>query len=86
MEHPVRTSSPELGRHPVLVDRYVNEGRRDTTSYTEDVVKYHRRLASIVNRLIGAGWSWNGWMNQRHHRQLSPRAQTSRTTPAAQPS
>jgi SAM-dependent methyltransferase len=55
MEHPVRTSSPEMGRHPLVVDRYANEGRRDTTWYIDGVVKYHRRLSSIVNDIISAG-------------------------------
>jgi SAM-dependent methyltransferase len=55
MEHPVRTASPELGRHPLVVDRYASEGRRDTTWYIDGVVKYHRRLSSIVNGIIDAG-------------------------------
>jgi SAM-dependent methyltransferase len=55
MEHPVRTASPELGRHPLVVDRYADEGCRDTTWYIDGVVKYHRRLSSIVNELIDAG-------------------------------
>jgi len=37
------------------VDRYGEEGRRDTRWFVEGVVKYHRTIASYVNGLVDAG-------------------------------
>jgi SAM-dependent methyltransferase len=37
------------------VDRYAEEGRRDTRWFVDGVVKYHRTVASYVNGLIDAG-------------------------------
>ncbi len=55
MEHPVVTAAPELGSHPCIVDNYASEGERDTTWYVEGVVKYHRRISTIINGVIDAG-------------------------------
>ncbi len=37
------------------VDRYGEEGRRDTRWFVDGVVKYHRTVASYVNGLVDAG-------------------------------
>jgi SAM-dependent methyltransferase len=37
------------------VDRYREEGRRDTRWFVDGVVKYHRTVATYVNGLIDAG-------------------------------
>ena len=37
------------------VDRYREEGRRDTRWFVDGVVKYHRTIASYVNGLVEAG-------------------------------
>jgi SAM-dependent methyltransferase len=55
MEHPVMTAAPELGRNPCIVDHYADEGKRDTSWFIDGVVKYHRRLSTILNSVIGAG-------------------------------
>jgi hypothetical protein len=39
------------------VDDYHDEGVRHTSWMAEDVVKYHRTLASYVNTLIDSGFS-----------------------------
>jgi SAM-dependent methyltransferase len=39
------------------VDDYQSEGRRQTTWFVENVIKYHRTCASYVNTLLDAGFS-----------------------------
>jgi ubiquinone/menaquinone biosynthesis C-methylase UbiE len=55
MEHPLRTA--DLGRSddPEAAGRYAAEGRRDQTWYVDGVVKYHRRVATILNLVLAAG-------------------------------
>lgn len=54
-EHPVVTAAPELGPQPCVVDNYAEEGRRNTTWFTDGVIKYHRRLSTILNAVLDAG-------------------------------
>ena len=42
------------------VDHYAVEGERQTDWLAEGVIKYHRRLSTTVNALIGAGFIING--------------------------
>jgi 2-polyprenyl-3-methyl-5-hydroxy-6-metoxy-1,4-benzoquinol methylase len=51
MEHPVKTAAPELG----VLDRYADEGRRDTSWFVDGVVKYHRTVATVVAAVVDAG-------------------------------
>lgn len=56
MEHPLRTAAPgqkTSGLH--VVDHYADEGSRNTSWYIDGVIKYHRRLSTIVNAVIAAG-------------------------------
>jgi len=55
MEHPVVTAAPRLGHDPCIVDDYAREDKRDTTWYVDGVIKYHRRVSTIVNTLIDSG-------------------------------
>ena len=63
VEHPMCTAHPvgwvrdEVGL-PLHwpVDRYQQEGRRDTRWFVDGVVKYHRTIETYVNTLIGAGF------------------------------
>lgn len=55
MEHPVVTAAPRLGPHPCVVAGYADEGRRDTTWYIPGVVKYHRRISTVVDTVVAAG-------------------------------
>lgn len=58
MEHPVVTAAP--GGVPGLVDRYAAEGRRDAPWFDTGVIKYHRRVATVLNAVIGAGLRIDG--------------------------
>jgi hypothetical protein len=55
MEHPMRTA--ELGRldDPAVAGRYDIEGRRDQSWFVEGVVKYHRRVSTLLNLVLAAG-------------------------------
>jgi len=55
MEHPMRTA--ELGRRddPGAAGRYATEGRRDQAWFVDEVVKYHRRLSTILGLVLRAG-------------------------------
>jgi ubiquinone/menaquinone biosynthesis C-methylase UbiE len=56
MEHPVRTAAPEHRADDLYgVDHYAVEGRRDTIWYRDGVIKYHRRISTIINAAIDAG-------------------------------
>ena len=56
LEHPIRTAAPEQQTDNLyVVDRYAQEGPRHTSWYIDGVVKYHRRLSTIINSVIGAG-------------------------------
>ena len=55
MEHPVATAAPHLGPHPCVVAGYCDEGERDTTWYISGVIKYHRRVSTIVNTVLASG-------------------------------
>lgn len=63
MEHPIYlASSPDRefdqrpGRAPRwLLSGYADEGRREEHWFTAGVVKYHRRVSTILNALIDAG-------------------------------
>jgi ubiquinone/menaquinone biosynthesis C-methylase UbiE len=56
MEHPIRTSAPDRRADDLYgVDDYAAEGRRDTSWYRDGVVKYHRRISTIVNTVLDAG-------------------------------
>lgn len=65
VEHPVFTAlesqdwyyGPQGERMHWPVDRYQEEGIRHTRWLADDVVKYHRTLATYVNTLIDAGFS-----------------------------
>ena len=64
VEHPIFTARSEqdwqydeqghLMHWPI--DRYQEEGRRDTSFLTNDVVKYHRTFSTYMNDLMGAGF------------------------------
>jgi SAM-dependent methyltransferase len=64
VEHPIFTTlpaqswyhSPTGERLHWPVDKYQEEGRRQTNWLTENVVKYHRTLATYVNTLIDFGF------------------------------
>ncbi len=64
VEHPMFTAlaaqdwclGPAGDRRHWPVDDYQNEGIRHTSWMAEDVVKYHRTLASYVNTLIDSGF------------------------------
>jgi SAM-dependent methyltransferase len=64
VEHPIFTAlpaqtwfyGPSGERLHWPVDHYQDEGRRQTNWLTENVIKYHRTLATYVNTLIEAGF------------------------------
>jgi SAM-dependent methyltransferase len=64
VEHPIFTALPAQTwfygptgeRLHWPVDHYQDEGRRQTNWLTENVIKYHRTLATYVNTLIEAGF------------------------------
>ncbi|MHB8296483.1 MAG: class I SAM-dependent methyltransferase [Acidimicrobiales bacterium] len=56
MEHPMRTADPERSLDPGVVDNYATEGRRDQSWFVDGVVKYHRRVSTILNAVIAAGF------------------------------
>jgi ubiquinone/menaquinone biosynthesis C-methylase UbiE len=55
MEHPMRTADPEHSLEPGLVDHYADEGSRDQSWLVDGVVKYHRRVSTILNAVMAAG-------------------------------
>lgn len=55
MEHPLVTAAPHLGPHPCVVADYALEGRRETLWFVDGVVKYHRRVSTVINSVIAAG-------------------------------
>ena len=56
MEHPMRTAAPDQKvSGSYVIDRYAQEGPRATSWYVDGVIKYHRRLSTILNAVIGAG-------------------------------
>lgn len=65
VEHPIFTSRneqdwyyDELGNRMYwAVDHYQFEGLRETTFLTENVIKYHRTIATYINTLIQAGFT-----------------------------
>ncbi|MEC1180602.1 class I SAM-dependent methyltransferase [Metasolibacillus meyeri] len=65
VEHPIFTSRAAQDWHygeggerlHWAVDDYHSEGLRQTTFLGEDVVKYHRTVASYLNTLIGVGFT-----------------------------
>lgn len=62
VEHPLCTAHPvgwrtEEGRTFWPVDRYADEGIRRTQWFVENVIKYHRRVATYLTTLINAGMS-----------------------------
>ncbi|NEW05966.1 methyltransferase domain-containing protein [Paenibacillus sp. SYP-B3998] len=65
VEHPVFTAlaaqdwhyGPQGERLHWPVDDYQNEGLRQTKFLDNDVIKYHRTIATYVNALIDAGFS-----------------------------
>jgi len=64
VEHPIFTTLPTQSwyhgpngeRLYWPVDNYQEEGRRQTNCLTENVIKYHRTLATYVNTLIDSGF------------------------------
>ncbi|YCA45137.1 class I SAM-dependent methyltransferase [Bacillus sp. JZ8] len=64
VEHPIFTSRNEQdwyyddGGNPVHwpIDNYQEEGIRHTSFLTEDVIKYHRTIATYINDLIRTGF------------------------------
>jgi SAM-dependent methyltransferase len=64
VEHPIFTSlptqdwyySPTGERLHWPIDNYQIEGRRQTNWLTENVIKYHRTMATYVNMLIQSGF------------------------------
>jgi SAM-dependent methyltransferase len=64
VEHPIFTTLPAQSWHhgPTgerlhwPVDNYQHEGRRQTNWLTENVIKYHRTIATYVNTLIDSGF------------------------------
>jgi len=64
VEHPIFTAlpaqnwyySPTGERLHWPIDNYQREGRRQTNWLTENVIKYHRTMATYVNTLIQAGF------------------------------
>ncbi len=66
VEHPIFMASTrpgwideQDGRKRWPVDHYAVEGERRTDWLAEGVIKYHRRLSTIVNILIEAGFALN---------------------------
>jgi hypothetical protein len=55
MEHPMRTAELEQRGVPAVAGRYAAEGRRDQTWFVDGVVKYHRRVSTILNLVLAAG-------------------------------
>lgn len=64
VEHPVFTSLPDQDwfygqdgtRHHWPLDRYQEEGARQTQWLSDNVVKYHRTIATYLNTLIASGF------------------------------
>jgi SAM-dependent methyltransferase len=56
MEHPMRTADPARSFEPGIVDHYATEGRRDQSWFVDGVVKYHRRVSTILNAVMAAGF------------------------------
>ncbi|WP_339230330.1 class I SAM-dependent methyltransferase [Oceanobacillus sp. FSL K6-2867] len=65
VEHPVFTARAEQdwwydeqgNRLHWPIDHYQHEGIRHTPFLTEDVIKYHRTLATYINTLVDAGFT-----------------------------
>ncbi|RKN62074.1 class I SAM-dependent methyltransferase [Paenibacillus ginsengarvi] len=65
VEHPIFTSRNEQDWHTDEqgnrlhwpVDQYQHEGMRETSFLTDNVIKYHRTIATYLNDLIGAGFA-----------------------------
>jgi ubiquinone/menaquinone biosynthesis C-methylase UbiE len=55
MEHPMRTAELEQRDDPGLTGRYAAEGRRDQAWFVDGVVKYHRRVSTILTLVLAAG-------------------------------
>lgn len=60
MEHPVMTAAPH--RHGaasagLVLSGYCDEGPRQTSWFVDGVVKYHRRVSTIVSAFLAAGLS-----------------------------
>jgi SAM-dependent methyltransferase len=55
MEHPMRTAELERLDDPAVGGRYDIEGRRDQSWFVDGVVKYHRRLSTILSLILAAG-------------------------------
>ena len=55
MEHPLRTAELAQRDDPGVVGDYAAEGRRDQAWFVDGVVKYHRRVSTIVNLVLAAG-------------------------------
>lgn len=64
VEHPIYTADAAQDwcygttgeRLHWIMDHYQEEGRRDTHFVGEEVVKYHRTVATYINGLLGAGF------------------------------
>lgn len=55
IEHPIRTAGSEQQTDNLyVVDRYTQEGPRHTSWYIDGVIKYHRRLSTIIDSVIAA--------------------------------
>lgn len=65
VEHPIFTSRNEQewfkdDKGDILhwpVDHYQDEGKRETAFLSEDVIKYHRTVATYINGIVDAGFS-----------------------------
>jgi ubiquinone/menaquinone biosynthesis C-methylase UbiE len=55
MEHPMRTAELAQRDDPGVAGRYATEGRRDQAWFVDEVVKYHRRVSTIVTLVLAAG-------------------------------
>jgi SAM-dependent methyltransferase len=55
MEHPMRTAELERRDDLAATGHYADEGRRDQHWYVDGVVKYHRRISTVVNLVLAAG-------------------------------
>jgi ubiquinone/menaquinone biosynthesis C-methylase UbiE len=55
MEHPLRTAELAQQDDPGAAGDYAAEGRRDQAWFVDGVVKYHRRVSTIVNLVLAAG-------------------------------
>jgi SAM-dependent methyltransferase len=55
MEHPMCTAELERLDDPAVAGRYDIEGRRDQSWFIDGVVKYHRRLSTILGLILAAG-------------------------------